>query len=90
MISQGDILGMLHLRFPQNASPLSADIQPKSVQRLAIRIAQHITLALVNINLRESLKLQSILPAGTGERNLPSCSSIPPWMVPFKSGLTGA
>lgn len=69
MISQGDILGMLHLRFSKELSAFSADLQPKSVQRLAIMIAQHITLALVNINLRESLKLQSIQDALTGLYN---------------------
>ena len=69
MISQGDILGMLHLWFLEGLSPFPFDLQPKSVQRLAIRIAQHITLALVNINLRETLKLQSIQDTLTGLYN---------------------
>jgi diguanylate cyclase (GGDEF)-like protein/PAS domain S-box-containing protein len=69
MISQGDILGMFHLRFSKKTSPLPANLQPESAQRLAINIAQHIALALVNINLRESLKLQSIMDALTGLYN---------------------
>ncbi|MCP3942317.1 MAG: diguanylate cyclase [Desulfobacteraceae bacterium] len=69
MISQGDILGMFHLRFYNQKSPLPTNLQPASAQRIATRIAQHIALALVNINLRESLKLQSIQDPLTGLYN---------------------
>ena len=69
MISQGDILGRLHLRFPRETAPSPSDHPPSSAQRLAIQIAQHISLALVNINLRESLKRQSIQDALTGLYN---------------------
>jgi len=67
MVSQGDILGMLHLRFSKD--PSFGNLQPEPTQNLTIKIAQHITLALVNINLRESLELQSFQDALTGLYN---------------------
>lgn len=64
MIAQGETMGVLHLRNERvegEQGPL-----PDNKQRLAITVVDHITLALANLNLRETLRAQSIRDALTG------------------------
>lgn len=69
MISHGEILGMLHIRFPRSIAPPGEGFHRIALQRIALKITQHIALALVNINLRQSLKQQSIQDPLTGLYN---------------------
>lgn len=60
MSAQGEALGMLYLSSPDSATPIEAK------QQLAITVAEHIALALVNIKLRETLENQIIRDPLTG------------------------
>jgi diguanylate cyclase (GGDEF)-like protein/PAS domain S-box-containing protein len=60
MMAQGEALGVLHL---QSSPPESATIGPAlelANQQLAAAVAEQIALALANLRLRETLRLQSI------------------------------
>lgn len=57
MIAGGDALGLLHLRFDLKTGAEGVDAQQ---QQLALTAAEHIALALSNLNLREVLLQQSI------------------------------
>jgi diguanylate cyclase (GGDEF)-like protein/PAS domain S-box-containing protein len=69
LIGQGNTLGILHLKFantgqlPQDASP--ADLQ-NSLQMLGATVAGQIALSLDNLQLRETLREQSIRDPLTG------------------------
>jgi diguanylate cyclase (GGDEF)-like protein len=56
--AQGEALGVLHLRGPRTA----ADVAPllQEGERLAAMLAEHIALALSNLDLRETLRNQAI------------------------------
>lgn len=65
MIAQGEVLGVVHLRHdplaagsPNSAAPLN--------ERLAVTLAEHVALALMNLKLRETLRNQSIRDPLTG------------------------
>jgi diguanylate cyclase (GGDEF)-like protein/PAS domain S-box-containing protein len=60
MMAQGEALGVMHLRLSQ------PDGCTDEVQRLASMVAEHIGLALANLNLRETLRSQSIRDPLTG------------------------
>ncbi|MFW6357845.1 MAG: diguanylate cyclase [Chroococcales cyanobacterium] len=60
MMSQGKSLGLLYL-----ASTATKKI-PDSTQKLAVTVAEHIALALANLQLRETLQQQSIRDPLTG------------------------
>ncbi len=71
LIAQGVTIGLLHIIF-QNSSNLSAEetatiLDRKS--RLCSRLAEHLSLALANLNLQEKLKLKSIQDSLTGLAN---------------------
>jgi diguanylate cyclase (GGDEF)-like protein/PAS domain S-box-containing protein len=61
LIGQGATVGMMHLRITQDAAPLD-----ENRQRLAIRIAEYISLALTNLRLRDELRSQAIRDPLTG------------------------
>jgi diguanylate cyclase (GGDEF)-like protein len=63
MMAQGDAHGVLHLQAAQPAGPLD------ELQRLAVMLAEHTALALANLNLRETLRSQSIRDPLTGLYN---------------------
>ena len=69
MLAQGETLGLLHLQI-DDAGPGEAgdfgDISPELPHQLAIMVADHVALALGNLNLRETLKEQSIRDPLTG------------------------
>ncbi len=60
MIAQGEALGMLYLSSLESATAIEAK------QQLAFTVAEHISLALANIKLREKLEGQSIRDPLTG------------------------
>ncbi|MBZ5544918.1 MAG: diguanylate cyclase [Acidobacteriia bacterium] len=69
MMAQGETLGMLHLVEPAGAAGEtdSASASPlETRQRLAVALAEQIALALANLNLRETLRNQSIRDPLTG------------------------
>ncbi len=60
MIAQGEALGMLYLSSLESGTAIEAK------QQLAVTVAEHISLALANIKLREKLENQSIRDPLTG------------------------
>jgi len=69
MLAQGETLGLLHLQIdatgPDEAGDFG-DISPELPHQLARMVADHVALALGNLNLRETLKEQSIRDPLTG------------------------
>jgi diguanylate cyclase (GGDEF)-like protein/PAS domain S-box-containing protein len=63
LISQGETIGVIHLCGEREKG---ADVLPEMNQQLAIMAADHITLALANLTLRETLRVQSIRDSLTG------------------------
>jgi diguanylate cyclase (GGDEF)-like protein/PAS domain S-box-containing protein len=66
LISHGETTGLLHLRGKREQG---TGALPDLKQQMAVMAAEHITLALANLSLRESLRLQSIHDALTGLYN---------------------
>jgi diguanylate cyclase (GGDEF)-like protein/PAS domain S-box-containing protein len=69
MMAQGEALGVLHLRRtpPRPEQPdLPRESLTESKQRLAITVAEHVALALANLKLRETLRIQSSRDPLTG------------------------
>ena len=72
MIGQGEVLGMLHLRFSGPEPNQSADEynrRLKSLEQLAMTVADHLSLALANLKLRERLQELSVRDPLTGLYN---------------------
>lgn len=63
LISRGEEIGILHLLGRYDAGP---DALPESKLQLASMAADHISLSLANLRLRESLRIQSIRDPLTG------------------------
>src|SRR5579862_2881134 len=63
MLAQGESLGILHLHWKTN-TPTRPDGTPEQIKvsklQLASAVGEHVGLALANLNLRESLRSQSI------------------------------
>ncbi len=64
LIAQGEIFGILHLTANSPSNKLT-----EAKQKLALAVAEHTGLALANLKLRETLRLQSIRDALTGLYN---------------------
>jgi len=67
LIAQGETIGLIHLQNQREYE--GPEALPDAKQQLAITAADHITLALANLTLRESLRVQSIRDALTGLYN---------------------
>jgi diguanylate cyclase (GGDEF)-like protein/PAS domain S-box-containing protein len=65
MMAQGETLGLLHLQAGSAEDP-GYGIAGDARQRLAVPVAEHLSLALANFTLRESLRNQSIRDPLTG------------------------
>jgi len=65
MMAQGEALGLLHLE-ANAGEDRDAGISGDTRQRLAVPVAEHLSLALANFTLRESLRNQSIRDPLTG------------------------
>jgi diguanylate cyclase (GGDEF)-like protein len=72
MMAQGDSLGVLLLRRPAVLPVETGAVEARSTisrEQLAVTVASHIALALANLRLRDSLRLQSIRDSLTGLYN---------------------
>jgi diguanylate cyclase (GGDEF)-like protein len=65
MIAQGEVLGVMHLRQNRLAAK-SADSAAPLNERLAVALAEHAAVAVINLKLRETLRNQSIHDPLTG------------------------
>jgi len=65
LAAKGDVLGFLYLR-PSGSSPADQAPPPASTHYLALTVADQIALTLSNLNLRETLRQQSIRDPLTG------------------------
>ena len=65
MTAQGEALGVLYLQLASAADGNSLPLAPES-ERLAVATAEHVALALANLQLRETLRSQSIRDPLTG------------------------
>jgi diguanylate cyclase (GGDEF)-like protein/PAS domain S-box-containing protein len=63
LLSRGEMIGVLHLRGKRKEG---VETLPDLKQQLAVMAADHIALALANLNLQETLRVQSIRDALTG------------------------
>ncbi|MDR3553660.1 MAG: PAS domain S-box protein [Syntrophobacteraceae bacterium] len=69
LVAQGEVLGLFHLCFLSPDGVHSPEVLRRvmdSKQRLAVAVADHIALAMANLNLRETLRSQSIRDPLTG------------------------
>ncbi len=64
MMAQGEILGIFHLRWSEIQAP-APEVQAK-VSQLAAALAEHLSVTLTNLKLRETLRTQSIRDGLTG------------------------
>lgn len=72
MMGQGEVLGMLHLSFsgPGPARPTDEhDRRLEAMEQLAVTVADHLSLALANLKLRERLQEMSVRDPLTGLYN---------------------
>jgi diguanylate cyclase (GGDEF)-like protein/PAS domain S-box-containing protein len=65
MMAQGEALGLVHLQAPEGADGQDT-LAGDAWQRLAVPVAEHLSLALANFRLRETLRNQSIRDPLTG------------------------
>jgi diguanylate cyclase (GGDEF)-like protein/PAS domain S-box-containing protein len=63
LIAQGVVVGLLHLRYPDDPRGGSFD---ENQQRLALKVAEYISMALTNLRLRDELRSQAIRDPLTG------------------------
>jgi len=74
IIAQGEVLGMLHVRFAErdardaHAQVLKAS-QPETRKLWVLSVSEHLSLALANLKLRETLRMQAVRDALTGLYN---------------------
>jgi diguanylate cyclase (GGDEF)-like protein/PAS domain S-box-containing protein len=73
LIAQGEIIGLIYLQTatgsPLEARPGSENPVLVQSQQLAVTVAKQISMALANLNLRESLHIQAIIDPLTGLYN---------------------
>ncbi len=72
MIAQGETLGVVHLHRDTLDAGQSPDVRARllaSREQLAVTVAGHVALALANLNLRDTLRAQSIRDPLTGLYN---------------------
>jgi diguanylate cyclase (GGDEF)-like protein/PAS domain S-box-containing protein len=70
LVALGETLGVLHLREPAGASSPGAPGAPTKARRqLAATVAEQLAMAVANLNLRETLRHQSIRDSLTGLYN---------------------
>jgi diguanylate cyclase (GGDEF)-like protein/PAS domain S-box-containing protein len=71
IIAQGEVLGMLHVRFPAGeAQPPALKVsQPETRKLWVLAVSEHLSLALANLKLRETLRAQAVRDSLTGLYN---------------------
>ncbi|MEW5734955.1 MAG: cache domain-containing protein [Thermodesulfobacteriota bacterium] len=69
LVAQGEVLGVLHLRFPLAGQELTEGQRTRmreNRRRLALALAEHLSLAIANIRLRDRLRELSVRDPLTG------------------------
>jgi diguanylate cyclase (GGDEF)-like protein/PAS domain S-box-containing protein len=71
IIAQGEVLGMLHVRFGAgDAQPPALKMsQPETRKLWVLSVSEHLSLALANLKLRETLRTQAVRDSLTGLYN---------------------
>jgi diguanylate cyclase (GGDEF)-like protein/PAS domain S-box-containing protein len=71
VMAQGEVLGMLHVEFPALVPPADAlrASHPESRRLWVLSVSEHLSLALANLKLRETLSAQAVRDALTGLYN---------------------
>jgi diguanylate cyclase (GGDEF)-like protein len=69
--AQGEVLGMLHVRFPASEAqpPALKESRPETRKLWVLAVSEHLSLALANLKLRETLRAQAMRDALTGLYN---------------------
>ena len=73
LMAQGEVLGLLHVNGHTQEHGTGA-ASPEAVENLAVTIAEHLSLAIANLQLRETLRGQSVRDSLTG-LTVPGASS---------------
>jgi diguanylate cyclase (GGDEF)-like protein/PAS domain S-box-containing protein len=68
LTAQGDTLGLLHLQADTGSSPADAHTGER-MERLVATLTEHVSLAVANVRLRDSLRVQATKDALTGLYN---------------------
>ncbi len=66
IIAHGDTVGLLHIKFNEDLDAPSTEQQSLDPRRFAIQCAEHISLAIANVRLRDELRDQSTKDVLTG------------------------
>jgi len=66
LLAHGELLGLLHIRQGTSEESSGASQYSNGAERLAITVAEHLSLALANLKLRENLRTQSERDVLTG------------------------
>lgn len=66
IIAHGDTVGLLHIKFNEDRDEASTELQSLDPRRFAIQCAEHISLAIANVRLRDELRDQSTKDVLTG------------------------
>lgn len=72
IMGQGEVLGMLHVQFGTEVTDASVEVRQRrleSQQAWALTVSEHLALALANLKLRETLRIQAIRDPLTGLYN---------------------
>lgn len=69
--AQGEVLGMLHVRFAEGEAqpPALQESRPETRKLWVLAVSEHLSLALANLKLRETLRMQAVRDALTGLYN---------------------
>ncbi|MGI9480680.1 MAG: sensor domain-containing diguanylate cyclase [Hyphomicrobiaceae bacterium] len=66
IIAHGDTVGLLHIKFNEVDDCVADEQQPLDPRRFALQCAEHISLAIANVRLRDELRDQSTKDVLTG------------------------
>jgi len=69
--AQGEVLGMLHVRFREDETqpPALKESRPETRKLWVLAVSEHLSLALANLKLRETLRMQAVRDSLTGLYN---------------------
>jgi diguanylate cyclase (GGDEF)-like protein len=69
--AQGEVLGMLHVRFTEDEAqpPALKESRPETRKLWVLAVSEHLSLALANLKLRETLRIQAVRDSLTGLYN---------------------
>jgi diguanylate cyclase (GGDEF)-like protein/PAS domain S-box-containing protein len=69
--AQGEVLGMLHVRYGEGDAqpPVLRESRPETRKLWVLAVSEHLSLALANLKLRETLRIQAVRDSLTGLYN---------------------